>query len=187
MACLSGPLFTLDAHVNVVRAPVHAFRDEPRNHVMMTSRFSFADVVDSSFLLFVDRYHRQIYQTSKNWLNTTDSDSDQSRRRRQADDVTLETSAPQGVPVPEMDAPISVDFDLADQRLFWIESSAGAIMSSNYDGSEARTVHVFDASESSTSILLTSSSSTLTTCCDLFRLPTSASRRRPARRLRLLH
>ena len=66
------------------------------------------------FLLYVDPYHKQVYQHS-----------------------TLEpTSGPQGVALPRMTFPISVDYDQVDDRVYWIDRDKGAIIGAQMDGSE---------------------------------------------------
>ena len=83
--------------------------------------FIILDITDDKFLLFVDPYHRQIYQTN------TDHDS-------------LSSFKTQGVPVPTMEFPVSLDFDLAGRRVFWMDTYDKVIRSANLDGSDARTI-----------------------------------------------
>ena len=78
----------------------------------------FSELVENNFLLFTDPYHRQIYQMDKSTSELT----------------TVRT---QGAPVPRMEFPVSLDFDLAGRRVYWVDADDNTISSSNLDGSDA--------------------------------------------------
>lgn len=57
------------------------------------------ELVNNSFLIMVDPYRKQIYQQSTNG-----------------------SSSLEGVPMSRTTQPISVDYDLTGQRMYWIEA-----------------------------------------------------------------
>lgn len=81
-------------------------------------------MVDVSFLLFVDPYHKQIYQQP-----VTDNDTG----------TVPETV--RGVPVPSMDFPISVDVDRERGIVYWIDTARRQIAASDISGNNSRIVY----------------------------------------------
>ncbi len=63
------------------------------------------DIVNFNFLIFVDPYHKQVYQQS------------------------LTNNKIQGLPLPKMDFPTSIDID-SHGRVYWIDLTMRAIFSS---------------------------------------------------------
>ncbi|ELU15227.1 hypothetical protein CAPTEDRAFT_187212 [Capitella teleta] len=76
-----------------------------------------SDPTNSLFILYVDPYHKQVYQQSI--LEPMDVN-------------------PQGLNLPAMDHPVSVDFDQTESRIYWIDHEQGVIKGSALDGSESR-------------------------------------------------
>lgn len=87
-------------------------------HVVHTACM-ISDISADFFILFVDPYHKQIYQMQTN-----------SREFRT-----------QGVPVSRMEFPVSIDFDLAGRRVYWIDRETKQIKSSRLDGSQDQVFH----------------------------------------------
>ncbi len=81
-----------------------------------------SELIFSDFFIFTDPYHKQIYQQSV----YTESGQAVERRRKRA---TGTAANPQGMPLPPMEFPVSVDVDSAG-TVYWIDRKASVIQSS---------------------------------------------------------
>ena len=86
----------------------------------------FTDIVTTQFLLYTDPYHKQIYQ-----LQTHQND----------------VSGVQGVKVPLMDFPTSVELDSTTGQVYWIDLMKNEIKSSDTQGRNVFTLHQIQQSK----------------------------------------
>jgi DNA-binding beta-propeller fold protein YncE len=88
----------------------------------------FSGTVTDSFLLFVDPYHKQIYQQS-----VADNDT--------ASLVNGSRPEVQGVAVPHVEFPISVEVDSDRGTVYWIDADVNRIASSDVMGNQYRIIY----------------------------------------------
>ena len=85
-------------------------------------------MLETEFLLFVDPYHKAIYQLH-----------------------TIDLKRAQAVPVALMDFPVSMDLDPGTGKMYWIDQKQRVIKGSYTDGSDVTTVWSWEQDDGMTS------------------------------------
>jgi hypothetical protein len=85
-------------------------------------------IVTESFLLFVDPYHKQIYQQP-----VADNDT--------ANVVSRSLPEVQGVTVPHVEFPVSIEVDSDRGTVYWIDVDVNRISSSDFRGNQYRVIY----------------------------------------------
>ena len=70
------------------------------------------DGATADFILYTDPYHKQIYHSS------------------------MQAGSIQGVPVPDMEFPVSAAYDHGDERLYWLDKDLAEIRRARLDGDD---------------------------------------------------
>jgi hypothetical protein len=95
--------------------------------------------------LFVDPYHKQIYQQPLDvTLASSGTTAGAPSRTRRAANSSSDSSSPaevRGVPVPDLDFPTSVDVDRQLGEVYWIDSKTNAIGASDVAEMKQRLVY----------------------------------------------